>query len=290
MCTPFDRIVIMHVDATGDDKAWTTMKNIFEADLISCGVAKMKMKFERVPIRAGNTLQATLIATANAVERGVLVMGSAGSGEELKESAASKGQRVIGEAPIGSVAIEVMNKVRNPLILVKKAATSQVENLDAMRRRREGHKDVGLHILCAVDGGRLSQKCFDFAAHMASSGDQVTVLNVTDSDVAMRKPKAEANDMLGDSAIKSYYVNECGKAEMTGDATFQFVTEYKKGTVRDTITGFSEREPYVDFLIMGSIELERSHAAGVTAMGSISGATAKRCASHIIIIKSDGTE
>ena len=63
------------------------------------------------------------------------------------------------------------------------------------------------------------------------------MLNVTDSDVAMRKPKAEANDMLGDSAIKSYYVNECGKAEMTGDATFQFVTEYKKGTVRDTITG-----------------------------------------------------
>jgi len=286
MLGPFDKIKVVHVEVKEDDEGWRTIKNNFEHDLQqTCGVPRSKVTVEKVPIKPGDDLKSTLIRLANSDTHQVLVMGSAGSRHELQD-AESKKKRPIGEAPMGSIAEMMMNAVKVPVILVKAKALSQLESEDSLARRKVGYKDVGVHILAAVDGGRLSQKCFDFAAHISKQGDTVSVLHVTDSDHAVKRSHAGGNELMGDSAVRTYYTEECNKASLARpDIEFKFVDRHKKGTVRDTVLAFTESEPLVDFVILGSVELLRQHEKHGTVMGSVSSAVAHHSAAHPIIIK-----
>lgn len=167
--TSGDQIKVVTVassDGIANDKALALLRTV-EIDLRNvCGVRpKLLLKPEVLAIKDGQSLAQTITNAADNLGGAVLVMGAAG--KRLEDAAASKGKRASGQAPMGHVAEDVMQKCTSPVILVKDA-TPCLSTEDGMLQRRE-HKAHGV-IMVAVDATPLSRQCFDLAQHFARPG------------------------------------------------------------------------------------------------------------------------
>ena len=138
-------------------------------------------------------------------------------------------------------------------------------------------------VVVAVDASLISQKCFDMTLRMVKRGDVVKVIHITNSDQRMEQASS-SNSLLGDSAISSYYSQECSKACMRiGGCEFEYaeVPLIGRESVSNTILEYTERA-LADLIILGSVELAKPDGS---ALGSVSAAVAKKTPAHILIAK-----
>ena len=314
-----DTITIFYVtDGPGDDPLQLFRK--IEMDLVTtCGVPKARFNCEAVSIKEGFDVKSTIMYRANHIAggRGLLLIGAAG--RRLEDADKSKGRRPGGQAPMGSVSEACMAKVKIPVILVKGKATPALDSDDMMRKRSMLSPEAAAQIICCVDGGHLSQRCFDVATQLARRGDTVTVLSVSDPDHATpHTPRGTGADqaLMDERGVKAYYESECSKAMSTNPLiTTRFEQQRKAGTIRDSIINRVE-ELEADIILMGSIELAKPDTPSAHALlrpratpvplpstttckprlsqstplhfavGSVSAQVAKRTEAHPLIIKS----
>lgn len=255
--------------------------------LRGCGVpATSIVPGEVLTIAEGASLAATL---SKAATGGHLVMGAGGArlqkeAEKRKTSAA---------AAIGSVANECMSVCKAPVLLAKPKAVPTLDNTRFFQQRQSGS---GMVYVVAVDGSHIAQKCFDMALRMVLPGDEVICLHITNTDQNAMRPGAQ-NTLLGDSAVKKYYMAECGKAGVTKPASsFSFKEAPILGaSVSKTILGVVE-QAVADLVILGSYALAKAAAAtsgtatgkgggSAAALGSVSAAVAQRTEAMVLVAK-----
>lgn len=293
-----DRLSIVTVPAKGDrsDDSKGLLASA-ESYARHIGLRGPQISTEVVSLKDGWTLPGAIIHLANHRQGAVVVMGAAGRGAE--SAAKTSGNRPHGQPPMGSVAKEVMERCKVPVILVKAVAIPQLDKTDLhLRDRRTG--EVSLKICCTIDGTTLSQKAFDTALHLCRSCDTLTVVHVDDSDQAVIHAVSEGQthsmqqSLSTLAAVRSYYENECSKAEIgiPGLRT-RLVVAHKVGSIRETV--LDTTEGVCDVMVMGSTTMSKGqgNAGGGTSvgstprlfLGSVAAAIAKQSSYHACVIK-----
>ena len=272
------------------------MKLLEEAEqtlLTTCGLRRMQLLPKQVVrLGEGESITGQL---AKAAAGGHLVMGATGKRVEDEAKSARPMSAPSGRASSGKAtpqsnqlskgAMECMEACRAPVILVKQKATPLIDQRDGIQARYEGR--ASQVIVVPVDGGLPSQKCFDMALRFAKKGDEVRALHVVNTDKHVLRPTAEPHQMLGDSAVKTYYEAACAKAahERGGGVSFSFeeLRCPRGGSVSDAIV-IKVEELLADIVICGSVELARASQDHLH-LGSVSANVAKRTSAHVLIAK-----
>jgi len=185
-------------------------------------------------------------------------------------------------SPLESVSLGVMGKCRAPVLLAKPKATPALGTTKGTQLRRDGQ--LGITIVVAVDGSHIAQKCFDMAMRFVKKGDTVTCFHVKNADREVLHA-AEANSLIGSSAVETYYKGECAKAGSRVAAGFSFQARpmSRSGSISQTIIDFAE-EALADMVILGSVELGKP-GADVSTLGSVAAAVAKKTSAHVLVAK-----
>ena len=178
---------------------------------------------------------------------------------------------------------------------MKKKATPDIDDEAKLRARTQdtgSAGSAGIHIMCCVDGSTLSQRCIDYATHIAQEGDIVSVLFVRDTDKAMINASHAANAKLGESKVESTYRDQITKLdECTPNTTFRFSTKNKHGSIPDTILEVSESDDHpADIILLGSVQLAKVGSDGeAISLGSVSAVVLQKTGAHPIIVKNFAT-
>jgi len=225
-------------------------------------------------ISEGSSLADTL---AKAAMGGHLVMGAGGA--RLQKEAENR--KTTASAAIGSVAAQCMTICHAPVILAKPKGIAKLDTPQFLTERRAG---TGMVVAVAVDSSRISQKCFDMTLRLVQRGDIVKIVHVTNSDENVLRPGA-VNTLLGNSAIRQYYQQECSKAcAIKLGCHFEFEeTPVGKHGVAQALLDYLE-VVLADLVIMGSIELTHVKP-GSDALGSVAATIAKKTPAHVLIAK-----
>eukprot|EP00322_Chrysochromulina_rotalis_P028726 CAMPEP_0115842182 /NCGR_PEP_ID=MMETSP0287-20121206/7668_1 /TAXON_ID=412157 /ORGANISM="Chrysochromulina rotalis, Strain UIO044" /LENGTH=320 /DNA_ID=CAMNT_0003295843 /DNA_START=14 /DNA_END=976 /DNA_ORIENTATION=+ len=241
--------------------------------LRQCGVPAMAiLPGEILQMEEGGSLAETL---SHAAVGAHLVMGAGGA----RLQAESEKRKTLASAAIGSVATQCMGICKAPVILCKPKGVLQLDSRTFFSDRQGG---AGMVVLVAVDASRISQKCFDMTLRMVKPGDVVKVVHISNSDQSMAMPSSQ-NSLLGDSAIRTYYDQECSKAATRLSSTiFEFEEVALKGSsVSKTIIQHAERV-LADLVILGSVELAKLDGQ---ALGSVSAAVARTTQANVLVAK-----
>ena len=223
-------------------------------------------------LEGGKSLAETISSAASG---GHLVMGAGGA--RLQAEAANR--KSSAAAAMGSVAQQCMSVCKAPVIIAKPKAVPKLDSTKFLEDRRGG---AGMVIIVTVDGSSIAQKSFDMMLRFVHPGDEVHCVFVSTTDEKAVRPGA-ANALLGNSAVRTYYKQECARAgDRFSQASFEFTSvPLKKASVTDTLIGFVE-EKVADLVILGSVELAKATGE---ALGSVSAAVAKKTDANVLISK-----
>jgi len=278
-----DKIKCVSVSDGKEISRMAALENIKqgELELQNLGLRRHILPAQVLPIAEGDTVVETLNKAAVGCH---LVLGAGG---EKRGQSQGRGKAKVDPAFIGSVSLQCMASCTAPVILCKPKGTPLLDTTQGMQRRLATPSTVGTTIVVAVDGGHVSQKCFDMALRFVTRKDTVYICHVQNSDQDVEGASAAQNTLLGNSAVASYYASECAKAQSRfNGATFEFMPlTMVKHSVVETILEFTERdEVLADLIIMGSVELGKL-GSKVLALGSVSAAIARRTPAHVLIAK-----
>jgi len=115
LMAPHDRVVVLMVVDKALETSVTPSVVLSNAELRlrECGVDEYHSRVAQCELQSGRNVKQTLLYMANH-NAAMVVMGSAGKGAEESSKV-----RPRGHAPVGSVAQEVMNRCKIPVILVR---------------------------------------------------------------------------------------------------------------------------------------------------------------------------
>jgi len=272
-----DKIKCVCVSDGKDINRMTALDHVKEGekDLMDLGLGRYTAPGEVLFVHDGGNVVDTLNKVASG---GHLVMGTSG------EKRAGKGKATNDPALVGSVSLQCMATCSAPVILCKPKGTPALDSTKGMQMRGQGVS--GTKIVVSVDGSKISQKCFDMSLRFVKPADMIHVVHVQNSDQNMLRPGA-SNSLLGNSAIDTYYSQECAKAEHRFPRS-RFVYQalpIQKASVVETILAYTE-SVLADMIIMGSVELGKASSLSKgLALGSVSAAIARRTPAHVLIAK-----
>ena len=290
---PFDSIKVFTIQdgaaATSLDEYKTVLKTMCKRPTLAL------CEFKTVPLKAEykDDIKGQMVEFANQHPASILILGAAG--RKMEDAEKTAGKRRAGEAPLGSVAKACVSRVIGPVILVKKKATPDIDDERRLRDRTMSDGSAGsagIHIMCCVDGSTLSQRCLDYATHIAQGGDTVSVLFVRDTDKAMIHMSHAANAKLGESQVESSYRDQIAKLdECTPNTTFRFTAKSKHGSIPDTLLEVSESEQMpADIVLLGSVQLAKVGTDGeAMGLGSVSAVVLQKTGAHPMIVKNFAT-
>ena len=263
LMSPHDRIVVLMVvdKALEANVTPSVVLRNAELRLRECGVDQFHSKVAECELQPGRDVKQTLLYQANH-HAAMVVMGSAGKGAEDCGKARPKGQ-----APVGSVAQEVMNRCKIPVVLVR-------SNSEAVYQAEAGsgqHTRRAMHFTVCVDGSLVAKKAFDFSLQICKPGDTLRAIYVSDGQ---RKEALER--------VRLEYTGECAKVSAAGAVDARFAVVRQTASIRDAIVGHAE-ESNCDMLVTGSMELSNPDRA--LYLGSVSSSLAKTCHAHTCIVK-----
>lgn len=221
-----------------------------------------------LPVADDAGTQGVVDALCNEAHGGNLILGAGGRECTIDES----------------VSLQCMGKSRAPVILCKPKGTPMVDSVRGMTMRKDGR--VGTTIVVTVDGGTISQKCFDMALRFVQPKDRVIALTIKNTDKSVTNANAVSNSLLGFSSIENYYKGECAKAAARFDRSeFSFVSlRLGRSGVANTILQYCETEDVLaDMIIIGSVEMGKPKADSM--LGSVAATVAKKAPCHVLVAK-----
>lgn len=233
---------------------------------------------------------------ANHIENGagILVVGSSGKGDQDGNK-----PRPRGFPPMGSIAEELMIRVKVPIVICRGAndrVTMPQDSIASTRVGRNPAKRSGLTFGAAVDSSKVSTAAFDLAMALCTENEVEPDITGNNDDLRVFHVTMEAQGFSGLTnpdqirarqlaLLKSHYETECAKAQAqlaVESATFSLREPAKGRSVKEEVVEAALTN-HVDVLFLGSVEL--SQPGKKIYLGSTSSALARECPTHVCIVK-----
>ena len=203
------------------------------------------------------TYAQALMYIANHLDNGAatLVVGAVGKGDEERRH----GRRPEGQLPMGKMAIELLNKTKVPVMLIKSDTGIQLPGPERKISKppRVGRSGAsGYRWLIPLDPSAACEMAFDKLVLYAQAQDSIFGFHVRAAEPVLPPPSMSTSKRQVSDSLVAKYREALDKVVASGGVReAEVVIQPHSLSVKDAILAFADQHA-VDFIVSGAVELE----------------------------------